>query len=174
MEFEHAAEGEFEWHQSARRAYQLLSRGQEIASLRFEKTCGSLATGMQDQDRWTFKRTGFLAPRITVRTNGSDVNFAEFTPNWCGGGSVIFASGHRYQLHKTNFWGTSWAFEAPDGTAAVTLSGPSGFLKQSGNVQVAKGMATSPETPVLVMLIWYVRLLMNEDAAAVAVIAATG
>jgi hypothetical protein len=34
-------------------------------------------------------------------------------------------------------------------------------------------MATSPETPVLVMLIWYVRSLMNEDAA-VAVIAATG
>jgi hypothetical protein len=35
-------------------------------------------------------------------------------------------------------------------------------------------MATSPETPVLMILIWYVRLLMNEDAAVVAVIAATG
>ena len=78
MEFEHAAEGEFEWHQSARRAYQLLSRGQEIASLRFEKTCGSLATGTQDQDRWTFKRTGFFAPRITVRTNSSDaINYTK-------------------------------------------------------------------------------------------------
>ena len=60
------------------------------------------------------------------------------------------------------------------GTAAVTLSGPSGLLKQNGNVLVASGMATSPETPVLVMLIWYVRLLMNEDAAVVAVIGATG
>ena len=56
----------------------------------------------------------------------------------------------------------------------MTLSGPSGFLKHSGNVQVAPGIVTSPETPVLVMLIWYVRLLMNEDAAVVAVIAATG
>ena len=129
---------------------------------------------MQGQDGWTFKRTGFFAPRITVRTNGSDANFAEFTPSWCGGGTVIFASGRRYELHKTNFWGTSWAFEALDGTAAVTLSGPSGFLKQSGKVQLAPGMATSPETPVLMMLIWYVRLLMNEDAAVVAVIAATG
>jgi hypothetical protein len=174
MGFEQAADGELEWRQAERRFYQLISSGQEIASLRFAKACGSLASGACGDRRWTFKRTGFLSPRITVRAEGSETTIAEFTPNWHGGGWVVFDSGRRYQLRNTNFWATACAFEGPDGAAAVTLSAHAGLFKQSGVIEVARSAAALPEAPVLALLVWYVRLLANDDAGAVALIAAAG
>jgi hypothetical protein len=52
------------------------------------------------------------------------------------------------------------------------LSGPHGIFKQGGHARVAESAATLPETPVMLLLIWYLRVLMNEDATAAAVIAA--
>jgi len=97
-----------------------------------------------------------------------------FTPGWPGSGWVAFASGRRYQLRSKNFWGTEWAFEAEDGTATTTLSGPHGFIKHGGSARVSQSAANLPETPVMLLLIWYVRVLMNEDAGAAAVIVACG
>jgi hypothetical protein len=40
---------------------------------------------------------------------------------------------------------------------------------------VAQSAAGSPETPVMLLLIWYLRILMNADAAAgAAVVACSG
>ena len=56
---------ELEWRQpeALRRFYQLTQGGREVASLWFEKSYGSLATGAYGQAMWTFKRTGFLSPK---------------------------------------------------------------------------------------------------------------
>jgi hypothetical protein len=174
MTAEQAVGQELEWRQpeTLRRFYQLTQDGREIATLRFESSCGSLATGVCGQAKWTFKRTGFLSPKISVREAGSETNIALFTPGWMGSGWVVFSSGRRYHLRHTNFWGTEWAFEAEDGTAAITLSGNQGFFKQGGTATVAQSVAGLPETHVMLLLIWYLRVLMNEDASAGAVVAA--
>src|SRR5271165_6025854 len=112
MTLNEAAGQELEWRQpgALHRVYQLTEGGREIATLRFEKSCGSLATGICGEARWTFKRTGFLSPKISVREAGSETEFAMFTPGWTGSGWVVFGSGRRYHLRHTNFWGTEWAF----------------------------------------------------------------
>jgi hypothetical protein len=166
--------GEFEWSQpeAFRRLYQLanplIGDGQAIGTLRFEKLGGSLATAEFGADCWTLKRTGFLSPRILIRQAGSEQDFAVFTPTWTGGGWLVFASGRRYQLRSKNFWATEWAFEAEDGTPAVVLTGPSGFLKHGGHATVTEFGASFPEAPLLLLLIWYLRVLMSEDAVVVA------
>src|ERR1039457_5607933 len=68
MTVEQAVGHELEWRQPEvlSRFYQLTDNGREIATLRFESSCGSLATGECGQARWTFKRTGFLSPKISV------------------------------------------------------------------------------------------------------------
>jgi len=176
MTLEQAVGQELEWRQPEvlRRFYQLTQDGREIAMLRFESSCGSLATGQCGQTQWTFKRTGFLSPKISVREAGSEANLALFSPGWMGAGCVVFNSGRRYHLRHTNFWGTEWAFEAEDGTAAITLSGHQGFFKQGGAASVTQSAAGLPETPVMLLLIWYLRVLMNEDASAAAVVVACG
>jgi len=176
MTLNEAAGQELEWRQpgALHRVYQLTEDGREIATLRFEKSCGSLATGICGEARWTFKRTGFLSPKISVREAGSETEFAMFTPGWTGSGWVVFGSGRRYHLRHTNFWGTEWAFEGEDGRAAIALSGNHGFFKQGGTATVAQFAVGLPETPVLLMLMWYLRVLMNEDASAGAVVVACG
>ncbi|MGA2590456.1 MAG: hypothetical protein ABSH32_11105 [Bryobacteraceae bacterium] len=168
---------ELEWRQPEilRRIYQLTCNGSEVAILSFESRYGSLATGECGQGKWTFKRTGFLSPRVSIREAGSETDLAIFTPGWTGSGSLAFGSGRRYQLRPTNFWHTEWAFQTEDGNPAVTLSGPHGVFKQGGNAGVAQSAAGSPETPVMLLLIWYLRILMNADAAAgAAVVACSG
>jgi len=172
MNFEQAAGNDLEWREPERRLHEVSCNGEVVAALRFEKGWGSLATGECGGSRWTFKRTGFLSPRITVRQVGSETDIAVFTPSWSGCGWVVFNSGRRYQLRPLNFWRSEWAFETEAGTPAITLAGPKGMFKHGGTSQVAREVAALPETPVLLMLMWYVRLLMNEDAAAAAVMVA--
>ena len=179
MTLDQAVEQALEWRQPEllRRFYQLTQDGQEIATLRFENSYGSLATGEYGPAKWTLKRTGFLSPKISVREAGSETNLAVFTPGWMGTGWVVFSSGRRYHLRHTNFWGTQWAFESLPGdgrSAVITLSGNQGFLKQGGAVAVAQSADGLPETPVMLLLIWYLRVLMNEDASAGAVVVACG
>jgi len=176
MSFDEAIDRELEWHQPEilRRSYELTFDGGEVATLRFEKLCGSLATGECGERQWTFKRTGFLSPRVSVREVGSETDVALFTPSWTGSGWVAFASGRRYQLGKRSFWGTEWVFKTEDGSDVVSLSGPHGLFKAGGSARVAPSAAGLPETPVMLLLIWYLRVLMHEDESAGAVVAACG
>ncbi|MGA2135255.1 MAG: hypothetical protein ABSH50_23455 [Bryobacteraceae bacterium] len=170
---EEVAERQLTWRQAEalRRYFQLMDGEREIASVRFESLGGSRATGQSGGKAWTFKRTGFLSPKITIREPGSDKDIAAFSPGWMGSGWIAFAGGRRFQLRHTNFWGTAWAFEAEDGAPAVLLSAHPGFFKQGGVATVTQAAAGWPETPVLLLLIWYVRILANEDAAASAGVA---
>jgi len=159
---------ELVWRQpeTFRRFYQLTCNGSEVATVRFEKRSGLLATEECGQRKWTFRRTGFLATRVSIRQAGAETDLATFTPSWTDRGSLVFSSGRRYQLLPTNFWATEWSFQPEGESPVVTLSGPHGFFKQSGNTRAAPSAAASPETPVMLLLIWYLRILMNDDAAA--------
>ena len=176
MRLDQVAGHELEWRQpnAFRRIYELTCDGNEVATLRFEKGLGSLATAECGSGKWTFKRTGFLSPQVSVREAGSETDLAIFTPSWTGCGWLAFGSGRRYRLRQTNFWATEWAFQGEqDGSPAVTLTGPHNVFKPGGHARVAPSAAESPETPVMLVLIWYLRILMNEDAAAVTATIAT-
>ncbi len=100
MNLDQAAGETLEWRQAQalRRSYQLTCNGQEVAALHFEKSFGSLATAERAGRRWTFKRTGFFSPRVSVREAGSEADLAIFTPGWTGAGLVAFRSGRRFHL----------------------------------------------------------------------------
>jgi hypothetical protein len=173
MSLDQTAGHELEWRQPemVRRFFELGDSGTEVASLRFESGFGSLATGQCGEGTWTFKRSGFLSPKVTVREGATGQELAVFTPGWNGSGWVAFRAGSRYHLRPTNFWRTEWNFETEDGRVLVTLAGRPHLFKQGGAATVAEPAATLPETPVLLLLMWYVRVLMHEDAAAGAVVA---
>jgi hypothetical protein len=65
-----ASNGPLVWAQpkALRREYQLKNDDELVGGLRFEKSYGSLATAEVASQDWTFKREGFLHPRVTVRT----------------------------------------------------------------------------------------------------------
>src|SRR6266849_9596869 len=68
-------------------ASRLLADGEVAATLTWARSWGSLATGKSGGSEWTFKRLGFLRPRVTVRGTGSDSNLAVLSINWAGEGA---------------------------------------------------------------------------------------
>ena len=60
---------ELRWVQPSVRqsAYELRAGDEVVAALRWHKACGSLADATTEDRHWTFKRTGFWHPRVTVR-----------------------------------------------------------------------------------------------------------
>ncbi len=164
------AEGyEWEWRQpeALRRFHELMSNADAVATLRFEKMFSCLAIGQFGPRSWTFQREGFT-PRITVRELDTGVEATTFTPGMMGEGSVVFASGNRYQMQHLNFWRTGWAFVAADGNRIVELTGHTGVLRQTAKVRVAFDTASNPEAQILTLLMWYARLLARQDSAAAA------
>jgi len=166
-----AAGLQWKWSQpeAFKRIHQM-TRGDEVAAtLSFGGMCGSLATAESAHGRWTFKRGGFLSPRVTVRKAGETNDLAVFYPKWQGGGELRFTAGETYTLKSLNFWGGDWAFENQRGEIVVSLHGPHGFLKSAGEIEVGAA-SDHADVTLLAILGWYLRLLMLEDAAATAVI----
>jgi len=161
----------FEWRQPEpfRRFYELVGDEQPLASLRFEKACGTLATAEWHRPprlHMTFKRSGFWSPKVTVRDVGSEIDLAVFAPRWSSGGELAFSDGRKFLLKSTNFWGGEWAFETQQRDEVVSVRGPHGLVRHSGQVSLGLTAANISETPILLLLIWYLRILMQDDAAA--------
>jgi hypothetical protein len=171
IEINSAAGLQWEWRQphAFKRFHEMHCEGEVICTLRFAGGCGSLATAESPYGSWTFKRGGFLTPRVTIRRAGEDADTAVFFPKWTGGGEFRFADGAGYTLKCLSFWGGDWAFENLRGETLLSLHGPHGFLKSQGEIEV-KAKADAAELTLLAALAWYLRLLMSEDAAVTAAI----
>lgn len=144
------------------RAYDLRFDGEAFGKLRFEKMFGSLATAESTAGTWTFKREGFVKPRVTVRVLGSETNIGVFSQNWGGGGMVEFASGNSYEWKCSNFLGSEWKFIAGK-RAVLTFRLNASLLKNGAMVSVN---STAPELDILILLGWYLMVLTAEDMAA--------
>ena len=164
-------DGPLVWSQpkSLSREYQLANGDALVGRLRFEKLCGSLATAAVASQNWTFKREGFLHPRVTVRAPNSDVNLAVFHPSWSGGGFVEFPDGRQIRWRHTSFWRSEWSFVEGVDRQLLLFKQHEGFLKVSARLEFDPACAAAPELPMLAALGWYLLLLAAQDSAAVAV-----
>ena len=144
-----------------------------VGRLEFETMCGSRASAEVGSQSWTFKREGFLSPRVTVRAPNSEENLAVFQPRWSGAGILEFASGRRVEWRQTSFWGGVWAFLAEDGRTLIRFGLRNGLLKTSAVVEIDPADAGAPEVFLLAALGWYLMVLTAEDAVAVSSLVAT-
>lgn len=148
------------------RVYELRSADTLIGHLRFEKSCGSLASAEVASQKWTLKRVGFLAPRVTVRSANLEADIAVFRPHWGSGGILRFADGHEAHWRSTNFWGSQWAFVGSDNHIVVQFRHHEGFARASAQLEFERSRAALPESPLLAALGWYLIVLAADDAAA--------
>lgn len=155
------------------RAYELRSADSLIGTLRFEKSCGSLASAEVVCEKWTFKRMGFLAPGVTVRSANPEASIAVFRPHWGSGGTLHFADGQQARWRCTNFWGSRWAFLASDNHIVLRFTHHESIFKGSAQLEFGRSDVALPELPLLAALGWYLMILAADDAAAAAVVAAT-
>lgn len=169
------------WEQTAKLASQLISDGKEIATLNWAKRWGTLATGEAGARKWTFKRVGFLRPRVTIREAGSASDLAILSMSWAGDGGVVFSDGETFQLRRLRFWHPEWTVtsDSRGGKMLLELRPEVEWGKEEGCEVKVEGGAEGDggRTILLAILAWYIILLIADydyGSGATTVMAASG
>jgi hypothetical protein len=153
-------------------AFHLRSGEELFASLTFRSMFGTLATAQASEGSWTFKRVGFLNPRVTVRVAGAEDDLAVYHPKVWGDGNLTFASGRAFVWKPTNFWATDWAFSDVHGATLLRLmsgvekEGLRDLLKDQATLTLLPDSAGVDEVPILACLGMYLLILHRVDTAA--------
>ncbi|HMD83192.1 MAG TPA: hypothetical protein VKO18_00665 [Terriglobia bacterium] len=163
------------------RSFELRDGERLLGTLHFPRFGGSLAMASFAAGEWTFKRVGFLRPRVTVRRSGEEVDLAVYKPRgWGSEGELQFAGGHSYAWKPANFWATRYAFVDGAERAVVTFkpgaeeSKWSDLFKFQALVEIDPSADGLEELPVMVALGWYLMILHHDDASGAAVVATMG
>ena len=158
---------ELTWVQSGAfsRRHELRAGDETIAALWHPKPIGSLALGEAAEGRWTFKRSGFLRPRVSVRVEGTEQDLLVVEMIWSGGGRFRLASGERFRWGCSSFWRMEWEIGREDGPALLTIANQLA-PKMKARLIIDPAARRMPELPVLVLLGWYLMVLAFEDSAA--------
>ena len=148
-----------------------------IATLRFEKLGGTLATAEMSGESWTFKRVGFFNPRVTVRQSGLEENIAIYEPRFWGDGTLRSGDGREFEWKSTNFWSTEWAFLTSEGMAVFTFRPArekkwKDIFKTQAMVDVENDGWREKNLGLLLSFGWYL-VIMHEEEAATGAAAAT-
>jgi hypothetical protein len=163
---------ELKWSQphQLKREYELHAGNELVATLRFRSLFGSFATAESGDGCWTFKRVGFWQTSVTIRSHGSDQDIAVFKNNtWTNGGTLELPNGCHYPAN-THFWMTTYEFTTEAGQSLVQYRRIGGILSASSLVTIQPSAAALGELPWLVMLGWYLRVMLDMDAAMVAIV----
>jgi hypothetical protein len=169
------AGGPLEWLQpkAFERSFELVSGETLLATLAFRSAFGTLAEAVTADGSWTFKRVGFLNPRITVRQAGGLDDAAIYQPRFWGGGDLAFTAGPALSWRSTNFWATEWAFYDSAERALVTFrqgrekGGLPDLFKSQATVEVSPSGLDSHRLSILTTLGMYLLILHQDDTAAV-------
>jgi hypothetical protein len=159
--------------QALEQSYELRSGDEQLAALSFRSAFGSLANAGTADGSWTFKRVGFLNPRITARVAGSESDLAVYQPRFWGGGALVFADGRSFSWSATGFWGTRWEFRASGGGSALVFERGvseerfSDFFKSQFTVTFPQDESMRGVLPLLATLGMYLLVLHQRDSAAV-------
>lgn len=171
--FDHLAY-ELHWLQpkGLNRNFELYHDETLVARLDFQSAWGSLAIATSATESWSFKRVGFFKTRVTARLSGQPDDIAVFTPNWLGEGWIEIVGGRRYFWKSANFWASRFVINAEDGTTIISykegVEHPrfADWFKTQAGVYVEYPARGISETPLLILLGWYLIILQQEDAAA--------
>ena len=167
------------WEQSGKLASRLVADGEVAATLTWARSWGSLATGKSGDREWTFKRLGFLRPRVTVREADSDSNLAVLSINWAGEGAVVFSDGQTFQFKRSGFWHPEWSMLDSRGAGVLLLRPDSGWRRKKADVEIWGASTPNKRDVLLAILGWYVIILISDydydgGGSIAAVMAASG
>lgn len=149
------------------RQYELVSGDDIVGLLRWEEMFGSLATAETADATWTFKRAGFLSPRVTVREPGSEADVAVLRVGLKGDGLLHGPQRRTYQWQRTSFWAPEFAFATETGRQLIGFDPDFSLLKHAATVKLEPEALGVADLPLLVTLGWYLMLLLSEESAGV-------
>jgi hypothetical protein len=153
--------------------FELQSAEGVLGQLAFRSNLGTLAQAETDAGSWSYKRVGFLNPRVTVRKSDAGHDLAIYQPKLWGDGTLVFNDGTEYSWKSTNFWNSAWAFYDRSGLATVSFDpgierqGLRDAFKMQLTVRIGPSSSRSDLVPILLTLGFYLLVMRQNDNAAV-------
>lgn len=150
------------------RGYELKRNGEMVGSLRRPSSWCSRFVAETQNGQWTFRRGGWLGAGAQILNSTSQPPIASFKSVWGCGGTLTFADGQTFRLECKGLWRPVWSVIGEAGQPVVRLH------TREKAVELPTGV-NLPEDRLLllIMFVWYQVLQAREDAASVAVIAAS-
>lgn len=164
-----ARDGLLRWTVRPGRSFVLDADGEEAGRLGFSVKGGSLAKGETAHGEWTFKREGFLHPRITVRATDSEQNCGSFTLSANGSGKFSLGRGEDYTFTTPGWLDSQWSFHR--GPFEVVRFSRDG---SSADVEIMMRSVDPTTLSILIMLGWYAPLLAADEEAVIKTTIALG
>ncbi len=146
--------------------FTLLAGEATVAILRWAAHRGSLAAAETAEGTWTLKRTGFLTPRLTVRSKDSPAEVANLTAH-LRHHTIQLTGGPSYWLRRAGILLPAWRLRTEEGQELLHVEPiPEGHKLGAGAVLVESGK-DDPACLLLVVLSWYfIVLAWFEDETA--------
>lgn len=163
-----APNGILRWSARPGRSFILEAEGLELGRLGFSGKSGSLAKGLTAHGEWTFKREGFLHPRITIRKTGADANCGSLTLSANGNGKLSLAGGEDFNFVTAGWLQSHWSFSR--GLSEIVRFSRDG---SSADVEVVNATVSAETLSLLILLGWYAPLLAAHEAEVIAATMAT-
>jgi hypothetical protein len=147
-------------------AYQLVSGADTVATLHGESE--TRASAEAEGVRWTFKRSGFLSPTVTVQ-DASDGKQLALLHVHLSNSLLQVAGGATYRWARTGFWIPAWEFQDPAGRELVDFEPVrEGTRLDGGLLEVTATGKADANLLLLLVLGWYfiVQSWIEDDARA--------
>ena len=172
----------FTWTQpKATRRFFELKRGEAPSGkLEFRSMRGTLAWPINPIQDWSFKRTGFLNPRLTIRMPDAESDNTLYYPKIFSGGSFQMLDGRNFAWEPVNFWRTKWRFIDKSGFPLMSFEqSPEEFkltelFKLHATATLESSRMTNQEFSMLINLGFYLIVLKQSGTAAAAASSAGG
>jgi hypothetical protein len=149
-------------------SYELKSGGDLMATLHWEKPAETIATAEGLGVKWTFRRSGFMAPLVNVQDSESGKELAILHIH-LRSSLLHLPGGATYRWVRTGFWIPAWEFQNAAGTELVDFEPVREEARlQGGLVGVSPEGRTDPNLLLLLVLGWYfiVQSWVEDEAVA--------
>ncbi|MBW3565853.1 MAG: hypothetical protein KY459_14165 [Acidobacteria bacterium] len=145
------------------RRYELRVAGEPAGLLEWGEE-GSRARGAYGEETFLFQRFGFLDPHVVVR-DGEGKQVARFDPAGGTGGVLTLIIGRHFRWYS-NSWRAEWGWLDVGENDAIRFRRSFDVEeKREGSVEIVNDAATHGQTPLLVMLGWYLIIMSSEPVA---------
>jgi hypothetical protein len=149
------------------RNYELVLNGEVVGTLVRPSVWSCKVLAETQDGRWTFRRGGFLGSGAEI-ADSSEQQIATFKTSWGGGGMLTFTDGQTFHLRCKGWWHPVWSVVTQSEQPVFQLHRSEKTVEISPGVTPLHGRLS-----LLLMFVWYRVLQSEEDAAAVAVMAAS-
>jgi hypothetical protein len=150
------------------REFELRDGERTRARLLWTSALRSIAEAEAPTGSWTFKRSGFLAPRVTVRDSSSNSNVATLMLTWRGGGVLHGPEDRSYRWANSSFWRSEWSLMDSAGKPLIAMSPRAFRCNPAGEVNVQPSAIALPDLDLLLLLGWYLIVMIMDDSAVIA------